>query len=178
MKATNAITVSKVSDADVTVDKLKLKKILTSQYPYSQRLVTRVDLDGGVEIVNYPSSYLNTAHSRDLTYAVGGLEYLNKKIHDVVRKVASGIMHHGPVSASCIIARKGGPVFPQSQDTNGVYFRVISGVKLVKVNGVDYWLREGNTIMIGQGATYIEQNREDSIVLKIEFHQYMEDLLR
>lgn len=167
------VTLGNTVDKSITVDKLKLQHLLASQYIYSQNLVRSYSDKEGTAQLRTPGEYLKIANNRDTSVKVSGIENLSASISEMVHRTALKVLHKGPVAAHCIISKKGVATHVPGDDHNGMYIQVVNGVKVISIDGMEHWLREGNTILIAPGVDFVECNREECIVLKIEFKKYL-----
>lgn len=171
-----AVSVSLWTQKPVTMKSLNLDAILTSPYAYEQGLVKAIDEAGRQHTLNNAGEYYKHAQLKS-TIKIEGIERLNKTLFEMVNRAARSVLHDGPVSCHCFIAKQGSPSFPEHQDPDAVMLYVIEGTKVLNAHGEQYFIRAGGIVTMAPNVPHRAENRDASVMLSIGFEKYISEKL-
>ena len=171
-----AVSIAQWTHKPITLKMLDLDRILMSPYAYEQGLVKMIGEDGKQHTLETVGDYAKASH-KNVTIKIEGMERLNRMMFDITNKAARGVLHDGPVSCHCFIAKRMAPSFPNHQDPDGVMIYVVEGTKLLHVGGEEHWLRTGATITLAPDVMHRAENREASVMLSFGFEKFMTEKL-
>lgn len=171
-----AVSVSQWTQKPITLKSLNLDAILTSPYAYEQGLVKAIDKDGLQHTLNNAGEYFKHAHLKS-TIKIEGIERLNKTLFEMVNRAARSVLHDGPVSCHCFIAKQSSPTFPEHQDPDGVMLYVIEGTKVMNTPGEQHFLRAGCILTMAPNVPHRAENRDASVMLSIGFEKFISEKL-
>lgn len=152
--------------------------LLSSGFAYSQGLVKMISEDQRDHDLITMGDYFKASNLKIMpTIKVEGIERYNEFFAQLVKKVALGFLHKGPVSCHLFWSKPGSPSFPEHTDPDDVVIYVAQGSKLMIVNGEHHWIREGQYLHIPANTPHRAENRDGSFMFSIGLEKYIKDKL-
>lgn len=157
---------------------VEFETLLSSTYAYSQGLVKMIADDQRDHQLKVMGDYFKASNMQiPPTIKIEGIERYNEFFATLVKKVALGFLHKGPVSCHLFWSKPGSPSFPDHTDPDDVVIYVAQGSKLMIVNGEQHWIREGQYLLIPANTPHRAENREGSFMFSIGLEKYIKDKL-